>query len=216
VVTRTAPLWIGLLAALLAGCSGGSSQDESSAVEAGFDSYRQAILDQDGTAAVACVDAKTLEYYGEMLDLALRGSRVKVMALSVLDKMMVISIRHRVPRAVLEGMTPESLFVHAVDEGWIDRASVETLELGEIVVSAGTARVVFLTEGKTIPGARLVFRQEEERWKIDLTSIMPLASLAFEGAIRQSGISEEEFLTSVLEEASGVEVGESVWEPISR
>ena len=189
--------------------------DDAAAVRACFNGYEQAILDQDGRKAVSFVDRATLEYYGRIRELALRADRSAVGALSTMDKLGVLMIRQCMSSESLERMTAEALFVHAVEEGWVSKESVATNELGEIAVS-GSRATVHVFEGKATP-IQWVFRKEEDgRWRIDITAILPVADQAFKHMVRQSGLPEDEFLTNILESVSGREVADTVWEPMTR
>jgi hypothetical protein len=163
--------------------------------------------------AVAFVDKNTLDYYRKMRDLSLRANRETVGALSSINKLMVLSIRHRVPLESLQQMTPESLFAHAVDEGWIGKQSVINNELGDIAGSGASATGVHISAKKETL-IKWVFRKEDDRWRMDLTSMIPVADQAMKHVIRQSGLSEDEFLTNILESVSGKKVADTAWEPM--
>src|SRR5262245_58253589 len=111
-----------LLTAVQGGCKEDDSHD-ATFVRACFEGYKKAILDQDGKTAVALVDDNTLKYYGKMRELALEGSANDVRQLSTVNKIMVLMLRHRIPFEDLTEMTADSLFVYAVDEGWVGRES---------------------------------------------------------------------------------------------
>ena len=211
--TSPRSLLIWLFFVVLAGCSEEASPDEAGSVRACFDGYKQAILDRDGMKAVAFVDKNTLDYYRKMRDLSLRGNRETVGALSSINKLMVLSIRHRVPLESLQQMTPESLFAHAVDEGWIGKQSVINNELGDIAVSGASATGVHISAKKETL-IKWVFRKEDDRWRMDLTSMITVADQAMKHVIRQSGLSEDEFLTNILESVSGKKVADTAWEPM--
>lgn len=202
-----------LLAAVQGGCKAGDSQ-EATFVRACFGGYKEAILDQDGEASVALVDESTLKYYGEMRKLALEGSLTDVRQLSTVDKLMVLTLRHQIPFEDLTEMTADSLFVYAVDEGWIGRESVINNELGDIKVSGTNATGVHISAGNEST-IKWIFRKENGKWKISIISIMPIADLAFKQIVQQSGLSEDDFLFSILESVSGKKVPDSIWEPLT-
>lgn len=189
--------------------------DESEAVRAAFNGYKQAILQENGTTAVGYVDTKTLDYYRRIKELALHGESYAVRALSPMDKLMVLTIRNRVPLATLQGMTPESLFVHAVNEGWVGKESAAGNEVGAVEVTGDTATGVHVSRGQQSP-YKWEFHKEDGRWKIDLTSIMPIADRALRQLILQSGASEDEFVLRMLEAVSGQQIGSTIWEPMAR
>ena len=44
--------------------------------------------------------------------------------------------------------------------------------------------------------------------------MMPIGDQALKQVIRESGFSEDEFLTTVLESVSGKKVADTVWDPL--
>lgn len=122
-----------------------------------------------------------------MRDLALRGDRETIRALSTVNKLFVLIIRHRVSSKEVELMTGESLFVYAVNHGWIGKASVINNEVGDITVSGTHATVVHISEGEASP-FKWVFKMEYGKWRFDLTSMLPVAKQAFKEVIRESGL----------------------------
>lgn len=210
--TGTRSSAICVLCAAFAGCA---RVDEAAAVRACFDGYKRALLDQDGKKALSFVDRNTLDYYSKVRDSALRADRRAVGALSTMDKLIVLMIRHCMSSESLEPMTEEALFVHAVEEGWVGKESAASNELGEIAVSGTRATGVHVWEGEETP-IKWVFRKEDGRWRIDLTAILPVGDQAMKQVIRESGLPEDEFLTSLLESVSGRKVADRVWEPMTR
>ena len=210
--SKTESIFVALVILLLAAC-GSADTEETAAVRASFYGYKQAILDQDGKASLAFVDTRTIAYYQKMSDLALRGDREIVRALSAVDKLMVLTIRHMISLESVETMTGESLFVQAVNQGLIGEASVINNDIGDISVSGTHATGVHVSEGKATR-IKWVFQLENDRWRLDMTSIMPAADQAFQQVISESGLPEDEFLMTILESVSGKKVGDTVWDPM--
>jgi hypothetical protein len=199
-----------LFTILQTGCQESDTQEDA-LVRTCYEGYKQAILDQDGDAAVAMVDETTLKYYGEMRHLALEGTADVVHNLTTIDKIMVLMLRHQILVEDLNQMNAESLFVYAVDQGWIGRESVANIDLGDITVSGDQATGVHISGG-TKSSLKWKFQKENGAWKIDITSIMPMAEQAFQEIIQESGQSEDEFLVTILESISGKNVPRSIWD----
>lgn len=205
-------IFICFVAITTSGCSDINSQEVES-VRNCFSAYRKAILDQDGVAAAALIDGETRKYYGKMRSLALFGDANDVRKVSTIDRVNVLMIRHLIPPAELAEMTPESLFVHAVDEGWIGRESVVNNELGAIKISGSLASGVHIAAGNQTP-FKWTFRKEDGSWKIDITAILPIADQAFKQIIKESEVAEDDFLFGILESISGKKVSDQIWEPL--
>ena len=210
---KTASIFLVVLMILLLAVCGSGDTEETAAVRASFYGYKEAILDQDGEASLAFVDRNTTAYYQKMRDLALRGDLETVRVLSPVDKTMVLMIRHMLSLESVEPMTGESLFAHAVNQGWIGKASVINIDIGDITVSGTHATGVHVSEGKATP-LKFVFQMENGMWRLDLTSIMFAADQAFKQVIRESGISEDEFLITIIESVSGKKLADTVWDPM--
>jgi hypothetical protein len=214
-----------LLAALaltiLCACSSPSREREPSlasptddaAIRGSFDAYCKALLAGDGEAALAAVDRNTIEYYQRMLDLARHGDEPTVRALSVLNKVMVLSLRHRLPREQVLTATPESAFIHAVNEGWIGKDGVIKLELGTIRVRDAVATAAIQLEGKDAP-LSFTFHKEASGWKVDLTSVMTVAGLYLKPMLPTIAPTEDEAVVVILESVSGTKVPPQVWQPL--
>ena len=147
-----------------------------------------------------------------MVDLALRADGETVRARNTIDKLMVVMLRHLVPLDSLEQMNGESLFVYAVDQGWIGTAGVINSDIGDVIV-AGTHACANALSGGEETSLRWVFQKENGEWKQDLTSVMPAADQALTQITRETEVNEDEFLTGLIESISGKKVPDSVWGP---
>ena len=110
-------------------------------------------------------------------------------------------------------MTGESLFVYAVNHGWIGKESGINNEVGDIAVSVTHATGVHISEGK-VPPFKWVFRLKDGKWRLDLTRIMPIVDQAFKQVINGSGLSEDDFLITLIESVSGKKVADTIWDPM--
>ena len=190
-----------------------ASPADDAAVRGTFEAYRRAVLEADGEAALAAIDRNTIEYYGRMLDLARRGDEPTVRGLSLIDKILVLSLRHRLPREVVLAATPESIFIRAVEEGWIGKEGVVRTELGTIRVRDATATAAVLSRGKETP-LSFAFHKEAGAWKLDLTSVMSMVEAPLKRMLEGIAPTEDEAVVILLESASGTKVTEQVWKPL--
>lgn len=181
-------------------------------VRACFESYKSAILDQDGEKAVRFLSRSTIDQYQEYIDLALAAERRELETLSFINRMQVILLRHRVPLETLEDLDGRSAIVYAVNRDWIGKNGVIRTELGKIDVIDKRATAEVLIGGQKAPG-RFQFRRETESWKFDLISVLQNTNTAMKAAVKQSGLEENEFLFTVLESVSGKRVDEGIWTP---
>ncbi|MEQ8353706.1 MAG: hypothetical protein RH862_19675 [Leptospiraceae bacterium] len=180
-----------------------------------FQTYKSAILDKNGELAYEQVDANTRKRYARTLDHALNLSAVKTRELPIVDMMEVLMARHMIEPETLQAMDGKGFFVHAVNEGWIDEQGVRGLEI-EIQSVEGTKATTHVKKGEITAPIGFEFNLEDEKWKIDLTSILGMAEKQFQGIIDQSGMSTEELMFAVLMELSGQQPTATIWEPLNQ
>ena len=189
----------------------GSHSDEE-LIRQAFLSYKGAILQQLGQAAISLVNKATLQYYARMKAIALEGQEKEVRQLTPMNKIMVLSLRHRVPIADLRAMTPEEVFIYAVNQGWIGKNSVLDSDIGQLQVFGNDASGEYLKGGKHTP-LKYRFTREDGKWKLDLTALTPMADQAMSMLIKKEGLDEDTFIISLIESVSGKKVSPSIWLP---
>lgn len=178
-----------------------------------FINYKSAILNSDGSEAVKWVDKHTLDYYADMLDLSQNGDSSTVADLGVLDKLMVLSVRHRVLASELLAMDGNTLFIYAIDKGMVGKGSVMQFSLGEIKVEGSFAIGEIITNGKVMPFA-FHFYKEDEQWKMDLTSIFSVSNMAIMKVVEESEMSETEWIVMALGLSTGKQPTNAIWKPL--
>jgi hypothetical protein len=198
---------------LLSGCSSDAADKE--AVRKAFDAYKTAILAGDGDAAAASVSQTTLDQYQKYVDWALHADRATVQALPLLDKMQVLTLRHRIPHDKWQGMTGESAFIYAVNNNWIGKNQVEAAELGDIypyVVRASAD--VIMNKKKT--RVRFFFLKEKGAWKFDLVRLMEGFDAALKAELKRSRVPADKFILDAIGSVSGNKPTDAIWEPIQK
>ena len=177
-----------------------------------FLGYKDAILRQQGEAAVNFVNRATIDYYTRMKELALTGAEPDVRKLTTLDKLMVLSLRHRLSLEELRFKTPEQILAHGVDQGWIGKESVTDSEIGKIEIKGDDASGEYLKGGRAAP-MKYRFTKEDGVWKMDLTALFDAGNQAIAMVLKSEGLEEDDFLLGVLGSVSGREVPDSIWQP---
>lgn len=186
---------------------------EALSVRAVVQDYRAAILASRGTAAVELVSASTLTYYDRMLELTLYGDSASLGRESLSDRLMVLTLRERVPPASLLGMSGRELFVYTVDVGMIGRESMQQLEFGRVRVTGDSAGIEIEQAGAP-SGTFFPLVREEGDWRLDLLSMLALANDALLTVAEQQGMSEDALLLLLLEASSGRAVEPTIWHPL--
>ncbi|HEY7366630.1 MAG TPA: hypothetical protein VIE37_21240 [Methylomirabilota bacterium] len=195
--------------------SASASPSEEELVRRTFQAYKEAILQQRGQSAVAQVNRATLQYYARMKALALEGPEKDVRQLRPMNKIMVLSLRHRVSADRLRAMTPEDIFIHGVDQGWIGKNSVLESDIGQTRVFGNDASADYVKGGKPTP-LKFRFTKEDGRWKVDLTALTPMADQGMSMLIKKQGVDEDAFIVGLVESVSGKKVSPSIWQPLGK
>jgi len=190
-----------------------SQEKEVDLVRKSFNQYKQAILTDKGAEAANFVDSRTIQYYSDILSTTISADSTTVDALGVMDKLMVFSIRHRTPKEDILSFDGKQLLIHAIKEGMVGKNSVANSEIGEVEVDGDFAKGQFITNGQKAP-FYFNFYKEDKVWKIDLTSIFPVAQVAFKNILESSGQEENEYFFTILELLTGKKPDHTIWNPI--
>jgi hypothetical protein len=189
-------------------------KNEIEKVRKSFENYQKAILNENGEEAVKYVDSVTVKYYADMLYLVRTADSAKVETLSILDKLMVFSIRHRTSRENIISFDGKSLLVYAIKSGMIGKNSVSKSLIGEVTIESNLAKGQFVTNGQKTPYF-FNFHKEEGEWKLDITSLFSITTMAFTKMAENSGESQNDFLFSMLELSTGKKPDNNIWKPVN-
>lgn len=200
-------LFIGLFGTLFA------QKKEEKQVKSCFNNYKSAILNDKGEEAVNYVDSRTVQYYSDILEKTQNADSSEVASLSIMDKLMVFSIRHRASSEIITSLDGKGLLIYAIKEGMVGKNSVAKNSIGEVSIDGSFAKGQFIANGQAAP-FYFHFYNEEGQWKVDLTSIFPVANTSFKTMQEQSGQNENEYLFMLLEAITGKEVTNQIWRPI--
>lgn len=189
-------------------------KSEEELVRSSFDKYKSAILNDKGDEAVNYVDSRTIKYYTQILELVKTADSSEINKLSVLDKLMVLSIRHRISKRNILSFDGRALLVYAIKTGMVGKNSVLTNSIGEVVIDGTFAKGQFLTNGVKTP-FYFHFYKEEGEWKMDLTSLFQISATAFKKIVDESGKTENDYLIYLLEMMTSKKPGPEIWLPIN-
>ncbi len=189
-------------------------KSEEKLVRKSFDNYKSAILNDQGEEAVKYVDSRTIKYYSEILEQVKTADSLKVESLSILDKLMVFSIRHRTSKDDILSFDGKSLLIYAIKSGMVGKNSVANNSIGDIIIENDFAKGQFLFNGRKAP-VYFHFYKEVGLWKIDLTSLFPLSESALEGVVEANETDSTEYIFSILEQLTGNRPGSEIWQPVN-
>lgn len=196
-------------------CAQSQKTRDEKAIQKCFDSYKAAIMEGNAEAAARLVDSRTISYYSEVLNVALHTDSIGIDTLSLFDKMMVLSVRHRIPQQALRAADGKALFIEAVRNGMVSKSGISSMDIGTIEISGAAALCDIISNGKRTP-FQFQFYKEKDVWKINLTSLFPLAAIGFEQAAKKSNVPDNVFVFNTLEQLTGTRPTSSIWQPLRR
>lgn len=85
--------------------------------------------------------------------------------------------------------------------------------LGKMEVADNLATAQVLIDNQVAPN-RFQFSKEDGIWKFDLIHVIHDTDRALKAAVKQSGVSENEFIFSLIEILSGKKIDDTIWTPI--
>jgi hypothetical protein len=198
---------------LLGVCHAALAESETEAVRKTFDDYRAAVLANDGRAAEYLLSKGTVDYYGEMRELALRASSESVQSQTLVDQMQVLLLRIRMDPAQLEAMSGSELLIHSVERGWIGKEGITRAQLGKLSIEESTAVAHAEIGGQDFGPAFYFVKEGGGGWRLDLLPTLKSSNDSLEAAAEQRGISGREFILMLVEATVGYELDAGVWNP---
>lgn len=178
-----------------------------------FDSYKDAILSQDGDSAANRVSASTISQYDDYLRWARTLDKDGLKELSFINRFQVIIMKHRLPKNLLLSGSGRDAFVYAVNHDWIGKSGVVPMSADNYHISGDRAISDASHAGQMLP-YKFQYIKEGGVWKYDLTIIMKISNEPLRQAAIRSGLTEDEFIFKLTEAISGKKVPDSIWEPI--
>ncbi len=178
-----------------------------------YDRYRQAVIDQDGTAAVACVDLNTIQYYDQIIRLACYADSVQLDSLNIIDKTTVFRLKAVVDGPILCKMEGRDLLAYSIDEGMIGKNSVLRSDIGRVKFQDSIVRARVVTMGIPLP-IQYEFHHESKGWKVNICSILPFANGFLSKDAARDGISENQYVLDMISYTVDQPYANALWQPI--
>lgn len=191
-----------------------AKNDDQKLVQKAFELYKAALHDENGEEAIKYLDKTTLDYYTTILELSKNADSLTVEKQTILDKLMIFSVRHRVPKEELLKFDGRSFLVYSIKTGMIGKSSIANASIGKVQVKKGiTAEGQFLVYGEKTP-FKFLFNKEDGVWKIDITSLFPVSNKQFQKMADESGKGLNEYLFSLLEMLTNKKPDNGIWEKV--
>ncbi len=181
-------------------------------VQETFRAFKTAILEDDGEAATKLVSQGTIEYFATAQDLALYGTPESREKRSLTDRLQITLLRHRVPLSQLRSLSPEGLFAHAVEHGWVTKRSIGPMDVGVVRLEDGAALAKAAVNAQPSElDLRFVF--EQKSWKLDLLPMLAVGDEKFSALAEQQQLTGEQLILGILGRVTGSEVSSAIFQP---
>jgi hypothetical protein len=190
--------------------------DDTAAIKDLFNRYKSALLTGDGATAARLVDRETFAYFEEIKGLALDGTEDAVRQRPFVDRLLIVTMRHELPKEELQSMDLEGLLKHAIDAGWIGKQSIMGLGIGAITVNGDEATAVAITPTQS-PGAQASselqyrFVREAAEWRFGFRSLVTSINTMISQLTGQMGTDQDALIFVLVEQISGRKVLPEVW-----
>jgi hypothetical protein len=189
------------------------SQSDKELVLETFNSYKNAVLTDKGDVASGLVDSRTINYYSGILEKTKTADSLQVNSLGIIDKLTVLTMRHRASKKELLGFKGKDLLIYAINNGMVGKEGVASAELGDVVTNGDFSKAELIINGQKT-SFYYHFYKEDKMWKLDITHLFSVGSMSFKQIIKNSGKTENEFIIYILERLTGKKPSKDIWKPI--
>jgi hypothetical protein len=187
-----------------------SQKKDINSIKSIFSNYQQLVENKKGSEAVSFVDSKTLDYYGKIASLAIYGDSAKIQSLEYLEKVNVLSIRHKFQKdKIVQIAGRGELFITLVNEGSL---AGPRMEITDVIVNGNSAQATITIDEEKQP-YYFLFNKEGGQWKIDATSDLPTLS-EFYKTMYPDKEAENKIIFFGLKLLTGKPAESNIWNPI--
>lgn len=179
-----------------------------------FNTYKNALQKNDSNTAILQLDKSSFTYYEDILNTSLRADEAQINQLEVLDRLMVLTIKHKLSKDQLLKMNGKDLLVYALENDIINNNRVETMGIGEIDVRGEIAYGQFLQNNNNI-ALYLGFSYDQSQWRLDVTSLAEPTGFAIRKLVEMQNKDENEVIIMMIESSTpGRKVSKDIWKPL--
>lgn len=208
---------LGMVGTMLFFAACTSRQDEKKKILQTFGDYRRFTALRQGSKAVQCIDAASVQYYSDLLPVILYADSATVRNLSYDKGIIVFAIRHTMQATEVSQMTGKTLFEQLVKMGLVNSDQEEWQKRYHLSVSLQDdehAEVAFLdTAGKA--GVAFGFVKENDLWKLNIPSgLRYMPADVWTMLEEQAGLQRVDLVAALVESVTGVPASLAIWQPM--
>jgi hypothetical protein len=186
------------------------SAADRAAVKSVLTQYRDAIAAKNGEAVFNLLDAKTISWYEDAIKDAVTLSKADLAKRDYLNKLTVLRLRHEMARPELEKKTGKDVIVDGVKNGWIGGSFADMIVIQFVGKDKNGVTYVTLQQNPKVPA--FYFANEDGKWKLALSQGFGIAQKGFEQMQVKSGMSADDFLCKMLEDATRKKVDRKIFD----
>lgn len=186
-------------------------------VEDLFDAYKVAIEQEQYGKAATLIDQKSVEYYNQVIKLALEMERKKLGAVNFNSKLMALALRQEFSKKEIKDLTGEQVFAFAAENHLNPMDSIGQYTIAKTVMESGLEKAVSRMYRKgELTETYLKFIKVGGVWKMNFASVMNDEN-DLKTSIVLSGIKDEnKRAIKIVEAISDKRIKRNIWVPANR
>ena len=176
--------------------------------------YQNALLESKGDTACSLLTKNSLDDYTRAKSAALTMPSEKLSKLPMIEQILAVRLRLSLPFAELSELSALKICEFGVNNGLTSKDPLSKLKMGKLSLSGTKARGNIISGGKELTGENypaFYFELENSAWKVSLVEISRLAESGIKQVIKDSQMSQEEFLLFSLSSVTGRSVTADVF-----
>lgn len=187
------------------------------AVEDLFMEYKTAIEQKQYGKAAGLIDQKSVEYYNQVIKLALETERKKLGEVNFNSKLMALALRQSYSKKELKDLTGEQVFAFAAENHLNPMDSISQYTIAKTVMESGLNKAVSRMYRKgELTETYLKFIKVDGVWKMNFASVMNDDN-DLNTSIVLSGIRDEnKRAIKIVETISNKRIKRKIWIPANR
>jgi len=190
-----------------------AAENESDKILECFKQYKKCIIEQNGVDFVKFMDKKSIWYHDSIVEDSLYLPQSEFAKLSMVDKYLIMRIRSTVAMGELLKMHGKELIIYTVEHEWYDKKFTGSLSIRDIQINNDTADVNVYSNDAILK-TMFRFKKENGEWKFALVSYLNMQNKYLKTSQAASGMSEVDFLISILEPNLDIKIDKYVFEPV--
>jgi hypothetical protein len=165
-----------------------------------FERYWTSLATRKGDEAAACVERKTLEWFEQVRQDALKLNKEDLLKKDLQRRLIILQYRHEFDRDTLARSTGRELYARGIAKGWLEKFAKNKVTLS-YVGSNGQSAHAMIPTAPDLPA--FFFEKDPEGWRVNETRYHDSVRQKLQAAHAASGVNESEFIKNVLTEISG-------------